>query len=431
MTLVSDAQEAVELVTAEAVLAAIQGTFAVGGAIIDRNGYVVQAMHNNVLEPYPGSTAGFNLHDPTAHGERQLVDWYFAQPPGLPLPPDLTVVTTLDPCAMCAGALLTAGFNVAVAAIDTFAGINYSSDFSFPTLPPALRAQAQATFGYYGVQPPMTRPYVGANTPQFAGESIDTAALELADLVFTNSVGQVRSASNASGLDPSKMSDPANLPPGDPVRIALTNLYAETLTVRSANPRFPGPEIGAPLVSVAKAAAGRGAALNAVALLDPFGNLLSCLGGAEQSSPIRTAFLELTRDYALLRWTLMNSPDERIRNTADATLTHPKYCTFVELYGPDPATPQAVMTFGAYGSTMEGPIPRVFPSSFQYVLTPAGTTDEAIAQLAFVLPPFYVKADIGVGVSPQRVLNQALVDAVASTEPAPAPPRGPRGASTD
>lgn len=413
MQQVENAQQAVEVAANQAVLASLQRTFAVGGALIDNaTGAVAMAMHNNVLEPYPGSDQGFALHDPTGHGERQLVDWYYANAAGqgLPEPSRMTVVTTLDPCAMCAGALLTAGFNVAVSAIDTFAGINYDCREDFPTLPPQSRALAQKTWGYYGVLDPIDRAYAGGTTPVFSGQSIDALIYELTLLVFTASVDAIRTASSSGGIDPSKMTNPRSLPSSSPVRGALAALYPQTLEVSTDDPRFPGVELAAPLVAAADQAAGRGAAYNAVALLDPFGNLLLCLGGAEKESPVRTAFLETTRQYALMRWKLMNDPDPAVRNEANSCLTHARHCTFVHLTAPDPGTAQAVMTLGAYGSTMEGPMPRVFPSSFQYAQLPGGAAEEDVARLAAALPPFYATS---VGVAPQRVLDRKLIDATA------------------
>ena len=61
---------------------------------------------------------------------------------GLPKPSELTVVTSLDPCAQCAGSLLAAGFNVGVVAFDDPSGINYTFDCTYPDLPPDLRALA-------------------------------------------------------------------------------------------------------------------------------------------------------------------------------------------------------------------------------------------------------------------------------------------------
>ncbi|MGF6394009.1 nucleoside deaminase [Pseudomonas plecoglossicida] len=410
MDTIQNAQQAVDLVANQAILASQQGTFAVGGCIVDnQTGNVLAALHNNVLMPFPNSTVQppFLPHDPTAHGERQLVDWYFANRQSLDLPPpqQLTVVTTLDPCAMCAGSLLTAGFNVAVSAIDTYAGINYNSQFDFPTLPPAVRQQARDTWGYYAVDAPIGRPYQGSQGPIHAGQSIDAAAFTLTSTVFDASVNTVREASNNSGLPPSQLKDPTTLPADSKVRQALSALSPWALQVKSANPRLPGQELAKPLIETARQAD----TPNAVALLDPFGNLLACLGGVENQSPIRTAFMETTRNYAIMRWTLMNDADPVVRQQANDYLTHPKYGTFVFLYIPDPSSSQAVMTFGAYGSTMEGAVPQSFPSNLQYVLLPEGTTAQEVAQLALNLPPFYTQS---VQVAPSQVLDAALVSAV-------------------
>jgi cytosine deaminase len=412
MSQVANAQQAVELVANQALFASLQETFAVGGAIIEnKTGNVVMEMHNNVLKPpNPGSGEGFSLYDPTAHGERQLVDWYFNNRSrlGLPPPSAMTIVTTLDPCAMCAGALLTGGFNVAVSAIDTYAGINYDRKFDFPTLPPALRGAAQRTWGYYAVDAPFSRPYVGGGTPVFSGGKVDAVTFDYTLVVFESSVGTIRTASSSGGLEPRNMSNPVNLGASSPVRQALSAMYPGALTVASKDPRFPGVELAQPLLVAAANAKAKGAVYNSVALLDPFGNLLICAGGVENISPIRTAFLELTRNYAELRYRLMNSSSSAIRAEALSNLTHARYCTFVHLTMPDPRTSQGVMTFGAYGSTMEGPIPRVFPSSFQYAQLPSGVGEFEVAQRAAVLPPFYTN---DVGVSPQRVLDPALIAA--------------------
>ncbi|MEZ1318673.1 nucleoside deaminase [Pseudomonas fluorescens] len=409
MSTLNSAQEAVDTVANQAIYAALQQTFAVGGAIINNaTGELIAALHNNVLMPFPGNTTTWFLpHDPTAHGERQLVDRYYqnAVRLNLPAPDQLTVVTTLDPCAMCAGSLLTAGFNVAVSAIDDYAGINYNSQFNFPSLPPTIRQQAQGTWAYYAVAAPVSRPYQGSTRPVFGGESIDSAGYFLCSSIFSASVNTVRDASNNSGLPPDQLQNPATLPANSKVRQALTALSPFALTVQSANPRDPGVELAAPLLKTAQ----QSRVFNAVALIDPFGNLLACLGGAEDQSPIRTAFMETTRNYAVMRWTLMNDPDPAVRAEAGHYLTHPKYGTFVFLYAPDPTTPQAVMTFGAYGSTMEGPVPQSYPSNLQYVLLPGNTTVQALSTLAQNLPPFYTQS---VQVAPAQVLSQDLINAV-------------------
>ncbi|QHG68172.1 nucleoside deaminase [Pseudomonas putida] len=408
-----NAQQAVAIAANQALLASRQATFAVGGCIIENaTGKVLAALHNSVLKPFPNSEAqpAFRLHDPTAHGERRLIDWYFENQQRLALPPThaLTLVTTLDPCAMCAGALLTAGFNVAVSALDTFAGINHNACFNFPGLPAALPKVAQATWGYYAIEAPLEREYAGPLTgPIYAGEHIEAATASLTSSLFETSVNTVHDESSSAGLPPSELKDPSNLPLHSKVRQALANLSPWSLRSKSDNPRLAGPELAQPLLETASQAD----TFNAVALLDPFGNLLSCLGGSEKRSPIRSAFMETTRSYAALRWTLMNHVDPLVRNEAREHLTHPRHCTFVMLVFPDPTDSEAVMTLGAYGSTVERNTAPSFPSSLQYVLLPAGRTGKEVARLAQNLPPFYTH---NVQLAPSQVWDKALVRAVSS-----------------
>lgn len=413
---IASADQAVTVAAEKSIEASLQNTFAVGGALIDnRSASVICALHNNVLEAYE-KRKFLLLHDPTAHGERQLVDWYFKhrERRKLPRPQDLTIVTTLDPCAMCAGAILTAGFNVAASALDDYAGINYNGSFDFPSLPQKWKKAAQSTFAYYGVEPPVRRVFRGSKEVIFANQNIRATTYYLTDTIFESSVNSVRQLDNNSGKDPTNLKNPANLPRNSPVKKALFDACPEAFAVTCPTPRMPGKELAQALVRVAKRGHNRGAALNSVAFLDPFGNLLLCLAGAEHQSPIRTAFMELTRTYAHIRWVLMNSPNPSIRNQAGDVLTHPKFGTFVFLYCPDPDTPQGVMTLGAYGSTMEGPIPQSYPSNLQYVLLPKGATNAAVARRAMSLPPFYTSS---VQLDAAQVLDMALTAEVSRLLP--------------
>jgi tRNA(Arg) A34 adenosine deaminase TadA len=413
---ITNAEEAVGIAAEKSIEASLQSTFAVGGAIIDnKSRKVICALHNNVLEPYE-KRKFFLLHDPTAHGERQLVDWYFKHRSRHKLPPpqEMTIVTTLDPCAMCAGAILTARFNVGVSALDDYAGINFDGTFDFPSLPPELKKAAKSTFAYYGVDAPVRRTYRGSNNVIFANQSIRAATYFLTDTIFESSVNSVRLLDNNSGKDPATLNNPANLARNSPTRKAFVDAFPQAFSVSCPTPRMPGKELAKVLIEVASRGHGRGAMFNSVAFLDPFGNLLLCMAGAEHQSPIRTAFMELTRSYAHIRWVLMNSPNSSVRDQAANALTHPKFGTFIFLYLPDPNTPQGVMTLGAYGSTMEGPIPQSYPSNLQYVLLPAGATNATIAQRAMSLPPFYTK---GVQVDPTQVLDSALIDEVSHLLP--------------
>jgi len=410
----ANAEQAVQIAAAKSIEASLQNTFAVGGVLLDnRTGTVYCALHNNVLEDF-GNSKLFLLHDPTAHGERQLVDWYFKNRKRLklPEPSQLSIITTLDPCAMCAGALLTAGFNVGVSAIDDYAGINYNAAFEFPSVPAKWRSVAQASFAYYGVEAPIRRKYRGGKTTAFANQTISAPTFVLSGTIFEASVNDVREADNNSGQDPSKLTNPKTLPQDSIVRRALLEACPEAFSVTCPTPRIPGRELAQALVDAAKKAHHRGAAFNSVALLDPFGNLLLCLGGVEERSPIRTAFMEATRSYAHTRWFLMNHPEAAVRTQAANSLTHPKYGTFVSLYAPDPNTPQGLMIMGAYGSTMEGPIPDTFPSSLQYVLLPEGVSQSQVSELAMTLPPFYTTS---VQVAPIQVLDSGLIEEARSS----------------
>ena len=410
----ANAEQAVQIAAGKSIEASLQNTFAVGGVLVDnRSGTVVCALHNNVLEAFENRKL-FLLHDPTAHGERQLVDWYFKNRKrlNLPDPRELTVITTLDPCAMCAGALLTAGFNVGVSAIDDYAGINYNASFDFPSLPSRWRSVAQSSFAYYGVDAPIRRAFRGGKGTAFANQTISAFTFCLTGTIFESSVNNVRSLDNNSGQDPSKLTNPKDLPRNSTIRKALLDACPQAFSVTCPKPRLPGSEIAGILLKTAQKAHRRGAAFNSVAFLDPFGNLLLCLGGAEERSPIRTAFMELTRAYAHTRWVLMNHRDKSVREQAGDVLTHPKYGTFVSLYSPDPNTPQGLMTMGAYGSTMEGPIPESFPSNLQYVLLPEDVSQSEVSEMAMRLPPFYTTS---VQVAPTQVLDYGLIEETRSS----------------
>src|SRR5260370_16267304 len=98
----TNAEQAVQIAAGKSIEGSLKKRLAVGGVLVDnRSGRVLCALHNNVLEAF-GNSKLFLLHDPTAHGERQIVDWYFKNRRRLhlPDPKQLTVITTLDPCAM-------------------------------------------------------------------------------------------------------------------------------------------------------------------------------------------------------------------------------------------------------------------------------------------------------------------------------------------
>jgi cytosine deaminase len=133
----------------------------------------------------------------------------------------------------------------------------------------------------------------------------------------------------------------------------------------------------------------------AVALLDYFGNLLFCLPGNMTASPIKTAFMLTTRSYAGLRYQLKQQTDIGAR--VYKYLGHPKYGTFVFLLGPDDSA-ASLIDLGAYGSTMEGPLPPDNLNQFQYWNASMDPAD--LAAYCAGLPPLYSKL---INVNPVQV----------------------------
>jgi tRNA(Arg) A34 adenosine deaminase TadA len=398
-----DVQAAVTIASLEAIAAKTQGTFGVGAVMLDGFGNVLQAVHNQVIRD------GL-IWDPTAHGERQLVDWYYAegaQGRALPPPHEITIVTSLDPCCMCAGAILAAGFHVVVAANDSKAGINHDGSGSFSALPASLRARARETFAYPAVlgSSSYARGAGGAAPPPFfIGKTIAEPTQALCSLVFEATTEAV---TGLFDTDPprSGLLDPATLAQDHPIVRALKRACPDALTYR-ATPQRPDAGLAPYLLHAMERDRAQGGSGNAVALLDAFGNLLLCCHGKRTQSGIRTAFMACTRAYAQLRYKLMAGAGAERQQEVRRYLGHPKDGTFVFAVGPDDGA-HSFMELGAYGSTMEGALPPDNPAQLQYV-QPA-MAPEALEALCRNLPPLYRDR---IGVRPVQVADRALVAAL-------------------
>ena len=398
-----DVQAAVAIAAAEAIAAKTQGTFGVGGLMLDQYGNVLQSLHNNVVKD------GL-IFDPTAHGERQLIDWYYAERAKgreLPEPQDITIVTSLDPCCMCSGAILAGGFNVVVAAPDKNAGINYDNSASFGALPAALRAQAGESFSYPAIlgSSLYARASSGA-TPKsfFIGKTISEPTQALCSLVFEATSAEVMEMFNTD-LPQELLKDPATLPAGHAIVSALKQQYPDALTYR-CTPQQPDAGLAPFLRQAMVRDREHGGAGDAVALLDSFGNLLLCMPGRLAQSGIRSAFMEITRAYAQLRYKLMNGATAAQRDEVRRYLGHPKDGTFVFARGPD-AGAISFMDLGAYGSTMEGPLPLKNPAQFQYVLP--SLPEAELAAICAAMPPLYRNI---IRIRPTQVADAALFSAL-------------------
>lgn len=398
-----DIQAAVAIAASEAVAAKACGTFGVAGLLLDQQGNLLHVLKNDVLR-------GGLIYDPTAHGERQLVDWYFAERAAgraLPAPSELTIVTSLDPCAMCTGALLEAGFNVVVAATDSSAGINYDNTFNFASLPESLRAQAAARFYYPAVLGGATfarEASGGPPKPFFIGKTIAEPTQALCSLALEATSHKVQALLSAD-LPLEQMRDPATLNTDHPLVRRLREVYADALTYRCA-PHLPDAGLAPYLQRAAARDLAQGGEGDACALLDMFGNLLLCMSGQRAGSAIASAFMECTRRYAQLRYSLMHGRDRAAQAEVQRYLAHPKEGTFVFARGPG-ADAVSFMNLGAYGSTMEGPLPANNPAQFQYVLLTQ--PQAALEAMCAAMPPLY--RDV-IGIRPVQVVDSALVAAL-------------------
>lgn len=372
------------------------GSYGIGGTLVDNTtGRVLQTMPNRVFRTLAGG--GTFVQDPTAHGERQLMSWYLAQRDalGLPDPDRLTVVTSLDPCLMCASALLTVGVNVGVIAIDDYSGINYDSSGSFADLPEPLRAQALATFGYYAVDG--GRAFQGSRAIAYADEFITKNTLDASADLYSTSADGVRTARRASGAAPSSLTDPATNPAAIDVVRAFQVTCPEAFSIKLREPRRPDRRVYDVLVDVVDRTPG---ATNAVAFIDPFGNLVTAQADQQSINALSTAFALCTRTYAQTRYALVDAP--LTLDIAERSLTNPNYGTFVFLVAPDPFAATGMFDIGAYGSTMGGAAMPSIPSAFQYFELPPGVTEVQLQDVIYPLPPLYSQ---NIKISPQRVVG--------------------------
>jgi cytosine deaminase len=291
---------------------------------------------------------------------------------------------------MCTGSLLKTGFNVAIIAIDEYAGINYDSKFDFRSLPESLRSLAQKKIGYYScgnldLDPKkLVRRYVGPKHLPFLKDTVSSENLSKCGTIFTKSVKHVDlifAKIFDTKLD--MMIDPDTLPDNSEIKKSFRKIYKNAFTMRTNSFGVGNLEIIDELKRVASNSRGDD---NAVAFIDPFGNLVLCQSGNEKISPIRTALMEVIQNYSKTLWNLMN--DENTRVIAEKTLAHPRFGTFLFLYAPEPDEPKTVMDLGAYSFTMYKNNPKKF-SNLQYVNPPRKGEIKDLISLISNLPPFY------------------------------------------
>jgi cytosine deaminase len=402
---VSNAEEAAAIALSMARLASSDGTYGVGGVIIENStGKVIKAMHNRVVQPLGRNIGAMSnrayTYDPTAHGEVQLVTWYYANAEALNLPtPDkLTIISSLDPCAMCAGTLITSGFNVAVVAYDEVAGINWNTDFNFLNMPAIVQTKLKHQFGYYSIEDMHpARKYVGANNVAFSDTGVSYVTGSGCLTAFTESGDAVRNSVAGNGLDPRNppgqiaMADPAT---STTIQDYYRAVWADAFSIKLKNYRAPTQELKDYLLDLVSQTP---RSSNAVAFIDYYGNLLMASADRFDISPIQTAMMTVIQNYSKLLFDLVNNPSTS--GLAQQTLTNPKYGTFVYLYAPSADDTTTLKDMGAFGSSMAGNIPVNYPSNLQFFEDPRSNVS-GLKSLIAAMPPIY---RMGYSINPQAV----------------------------
>lgn len=319
--------------------AATSGTFGVGGILLDTDGNVICEMHNQVIK-------GSRINDPTAHGERQIVDWYLEnkEKSGLPEPQDCILITTLDPCIMCTGALAQVKFNkVIVVALDDYAGINWKGDDDCSALAGTdCQEYVKEHFAYPEVTGSLSRKALGAdvsNLNLFSDSTISSETLKGCQEAFSLTADDVRNRVSSISVELADIQNPANLEPTHPIRKYLTESFGSDYLAFSWT---PGDSAEALTDYIQKKHPG----FQGVAYFDAFGNLLY-LAEDDKNNPTQSAFMKVTRTLAAARNT---EPIEGYE--INEYLHHPKYGYFVYTTCPD-ISAKTIMEIGAIGATLE------------------------------------------------------------------------------
>ncbi len=411
------AEHLASLVAEQALIAAKDAkSTGVGGLIVENStGRVIHAYGNRAIDLL-ASGEPFSTPDPTNHGETQLVGWYYANQEAirkrlgyLPKPSELTVVTSLDPCAMCAGGLLTAGFNCGVlASDDSGGGVNWNSTSLFEHNLPPIQRLLRTKFGYYKVPGIETRSqYMGGSNVIFLSEVVSREILKENTDAFNESLDTVGKVRKNTRIFIEDVQDPSLLPADNPTRRALTRLYPEALSIRLTQ-RIDPKEFG--ILETRKRyyrvnddlyqllrrvnAAAPGSS-NAIAMIDPHGNLLGIGVDRPETSPIATAMMNIVSDYSRLAFQLISeaslgAPVDGVpafkRCDAFRYLSPVVHNTFIFLRAPAPGWTTTLKDLGIFGNASD--------EIFTYVEPPVQGTINGFENHVRSMPLYYQGEDL-------------------------------------
>lgn len=354
----------------QAQVAADSGTFGVGGILMDLNGHIICKMHNQVIK-------GNRINDPTAHGERRIIEWYLEnkEKEKLPEPENCILITTLDPCVMCTGALAQVQFHtVIVIALDDYAGINWDGSGECSALDGTdCQTYVKEHFAYPQVTGDLSREAFGKDLSElnlFSDITISSEIVSGCQEAFSLTADHVRDKVSSASVELADMKNPANLQRSHPIRKYLEASFGSDFLACSWNPQNPADEI---VAYIQKNHPG----FHGVAYFDMFGNLLY-LAEDDNSITTRSAFMNVTRKYAAVRNT---EPIDGYE--INEYLSNPQYGYFVYMTCPEVST-KTIMELGAIGSTLEN------TSVHPIMYIDAGNENEiALNAIIKKLPPLY------------------------------------------
>jgi len=405
------ANDAADEVRRQALISASESCYGVGGIIVENGtGKIIKAWGNRAQgrlksgEYYP--------LDPSNHGEMQLVRWYYEnqdqikQELGyLPKPQQLTVVTSLDPCAMCAGGLCAAGFNVGVIAPDdSGGGVNWDSTARFDHVPDPIRDQLRSLFGYYSVYDVSYRStYKGNPNLLFNSSNLSDLLYHANTAAFDDSAAAVKKVRDLARISLKDIHDPASLPAYDSTIVLLKNQFPEALKLRLSQkvdinqPGLPGSDIPYYRPSeelhllLKQAVASEPGATNAVAMIDQFGNLLRIGVDTPSQGPIKTALFNAISDYSRFLFGLISeasdatTPEKYKQSTAYNYLSPANRVSYIYLRSPSGGLATTLKDLGLYGSANDGII--------QYIEPPTLGTKSDFEQHVRALPIYYLQSE--------------------------------------
>ena len=367
------AEEAASRAVVLAQIAAKQHTFGIGGILIDKSGNIIAEATNSVIRHN-------QIYDPTAHVERQLVDWFIdaSHKHGLSTQPrDLTIVSSLDPCVMCAGAIMRSGIQAVAVAEDDEAGIHEA--IKKPGMPADIQTRITEQIAIFKTY--QGRQQIGRiNNAILAEGGIPEDLVVAARGALLGSINRVRHIIGSV--------DSAELPSW-----RLTRNISERMTSLA---RQLGPSVLQIHTPINVLASSQRQALlevlsnNQSVLVDDQGAVIIGAREIDGGAGAQTSVLELIWIYTLLR--------EMMKKSDGIHFPHPRRCSIVKRHAPeDPYT--ILLELGAAGSFCEEPRIGTTLPAMGYL---SSQNFDLAQRCAASLPPLYNRLGITVGLISSR-----------------------------